>query len=322
VAKAMTDLVIRKIGWEFDASVPFLWQPANAYFSIFCNAFTFIAVPFEKYIIDAVRKAQHEFDTDADVAAEAEAFLRQEAQHAAAHRKHMLALIERYPALEQCYEHAVAAYDELIERYPAAYHWAYIANLEATFTPLFKVILDNREALFGNADRRVASLMMWHFVEEIEHRSSGLMLYRHLHAGPWHRVKHVRSTFDHVGAITEQVAMTFDEVVPFAERGASARALMSPQLLVGEFKYRGPGGGRRRTREAGAPSMFNAVPTRQLAAMVWRLLLAQTPHHDPAAQPLPACAEAWMRDYDRGTDMRTYIGRPPVGTNSRARSDD
>ena len=171
----MTDLVIRKIGWEFDASVPFLWQPTNPNFSNFCNAFTFIAVPFEKYIISAVRKAQAEFDKDPVIAAEAQAFLRQEAQHAAAHRKHMLALVERYPALEKCYEDAVNAYDELIEQHPAEFHWAYIANLEATFTPLFKLVLDNRDALFGNGDQRVASLMMWHFVEEIEHRSSGTL---------------------------------------------------------------------------------------------------------------------------------------------------
>ena len=54
----MTDLVVRKIPFEFDATVPFLWQPANPSFSIFCNAFTFIAVPFEKYIIGALRKAK------------------------------------------------------------------------------------------------------------------------------------------------------------------------------------------------------------------------------------------------------------------------
>ena len=28
----MTDLVVRKIAWEFDGSVPFLWQPANPSF--------------------------------------------------------------------------------------------------------------------------------------------------------------------------------------------------------------------------------------------------------------------------------------------------
>lgn len=54
----MTQLVIRKIAWEFDDTVPFLWQPAHPNFSMFCNVFTFIAVPFEKYIISALRQAQ------------------------------------------------------------------------------------------------------------------------------------------------------------------------------------------------------------------------------------------------------------------------
>lgn len=313
----MTDLVVRRIGWEFDASVPFLWQPANPDFSIFCNAFTFIAVPFEKYIIDAVRKAQAQFDSDPVIAAEAEAFLRQEAQHAAAHRKHMLALVERYPALETCYEDAVGAYRKLIDEYPAEYHWAYIANLEATFTPLFKAVLDNRDALFGAGDRRVASLMMWHFVEEIEHRSSGLILYRHLRADPWYRIKHIASTFSHVGELAANIARTFDEVIPFEERGASAEELMSIKLLVGEFKYRGPGGAKRRSREGNPVTLFNPVPTGELAAMVWRLVLSQTPHHDPAEQPLPECADEWMRAYDKGTDMTTYFGTAPtVGSGS------
>ena len=52
----MTDLVVRKIAWDFDASVPFLWQPANPNFGLFCNFFTFFAVPFEKYIIGSLRQ--------------------------------------------------------------------------------------------------------------------------------------------------------------------------------------------------------------------------------------------------------------------------
>ena len=190
----MTDLVVRKIPWEFDATVPFNWQPANPDFGLFCNAFTFIAVPFERYIVSAVRMAQDKLNEDPEVAAEADAFLRQEAQHAAAHRKHMIALVQRYPELEQCYEDACTAYDKLIDEQPIEFHAAYIANLEATFTPLFKVILDNRDSLFGGGDRRVASLMMWHFVEEIEHRSSGLMLCRHVNPSPWYRVKHFGAT--------------------------------------------------------------------------------------------------------------------------------
>lgn len=226
----MTKLVVRKISWQFDASVPFKWQPANAEFGLFCNTFTFIAVPFERYIVNVVRLAADKLDQDPDIAAEAEAFLRQEAQHASAHRKHMLALVERYPDLERCYEDACRAYDELFEDKPLEFHAAYIANLEATFTPLFKVILDNRDSLFGGGDRRVASLMMWHFVEEIEHRSSGLILSRYINPDPWYRVKQIRGTFRHIGAVSEGIARAFDEVVPVEDRGVSAVELLSSGL--------------------------------------------------------------------------------------------
>ncbi|HEX5144996.1 MAG TPA: metal-dependent hydrolase [Mycobacterium sp.] len=307
----MTDLVIRKIPWEFEAGVPFNWQPANPNFSIFCNAFTFIAVPFEKYIIGSLRQAQEKLE-DPDVAAEAAAFLRQEAQHAAAHRKHMLALIERYPALEGAYQGAVASYDRLIEEHPVEYHAAYVANLEATFTPLFKLVLDNRDSLFGGGDRRVASLMVWHFVEEIEHRSSGLILYRHLCDDPWYRTKRFRATFNHVAAVMAEIAKAFDEHVPPADRGgASAAELMSPKLLVGELATRGPVGRRRARRSAGQgtpPPLFASVPTSHLAKMAFRLALSQTPNHDPADQPLPEWADTWMQAYENGSDMTEFFG--------------
>jgi predicted metal-dependent hydrolase len=309
----MTDLLVRKIRWDFPSPVPFLWQPANPNFGIFCNVFTFIAVPFERYIIKALRQAQPKFDASPDIAAEADAFLRQEGQHASAHRKHMNALIEQYPGLGQAYDDATRAFDQLIDDHPVEFQAAYIANLEATFTPLFKVILDNRDSLFAGSDERVAALMMWHFVEEIEHRSSGLILYRHLNPDPWYRVKRVRDTFNHIGEVAARIAATIDEVVPFEQRGASAREMMSIALLVDEFKYRGPGGARRRARRGGAPTLFNAVSTGELARMVWRLTLSQTPNHDPADQPLPDWAATWMAEYERGTDMTAFTGAPPIG---------
>jgi len=300
----VTDLVIRKIGWEFDASVAFKWQPANPDFGLFCNAFTFIAVPFERYIVSAVRMAADRFAEDPVVAAEADAFLKQEAQHAAAHRKHMLALIERYPDLEQCYTDACAAYDDLLAREPVEFHLAYIANLEATFTPLFKVLLDNRDSLFGGGDVRVASLMLWHFVEEIEHRSSGLILCRHVAPSPWYRLRHVKATFNHVHGVADAIAERFDRIVPFGDRGASTRELLSGAFLTGELKSR-----LGRAKQA-APTIFGPVPTRELLAMMWRLALSQTPYHDPADQPLPARADTWMRAYERGEDMTTFFGSP------------
>lgn len=299
----MTDLVVRKIRWDFDEAVPFLWQPANPNFGMFCNTFTFIAVSFERYLIKALRRAQADFDRSPAVAAEADAFLRQEGQHAAAHRKHMAALIARYPGLQRAHDEANTAFDALIDERPVQFHAAYVANLEATFTPLFKVILDNRNSLFAGSDPRVASLMIWHFVEEIEHRSSGLILSNHLTPNRWYRVRQIRHTFNHIGEIAAAIARTIDDVVPVEDRIVSAEELMSPALLVDEFTFRGPGGRRRRARQSGPPTLFGSVPVGDLTRMVWRLALSQMPYHDPAEQPLPEWAHTWMAEYDRGADM-------------------
>lgn len=300
----MTDLVVRKMSFRFDGTVPFMWQPANPHFAIFCNAFTFIAVPFEKYIIAALRAAQDRLNDDPGIGAEADAFLRQEAQHAAAHRKHMLALIEQYPGLEQCYEQTTASFNDLIAAHPVEFHAAYIANLEATFTPMFKVILDHRDSLFTGGDPRVAALMMWHFVEEIEHRSSGLRLYRHLMPDPWYRVKQVRQTFRHTGFVANTVAKAFDEHIPLRERGTSAERVMA-DALRSEFRYRV---GKKTEKP-----VFHAVRTADLVRMLWRLALSQTPQHDPADQPLPKWAATWMAEYERGTDMTVFSGPAQKG---------
>ena len=129
--------------------------------------------------------------------------------------------------------------------------------------------------------------MMWHFVEEIEHRSSGLMLYRHLVPDPWYRVKRVRQTFHHVGTIATTVAKAFDEHIPFGDRGASAQQVMS-SALHREFSY-------RLHRRSGPTPVFHADPTAGLLRMLWGLALSQAPHHDPADQPLPDWVDTWMR---------------------------
>ena len=109
---------------------------------------------------------------------------------------------------------------------------------------------------------------------------------------------------------------TFDEVVPFSDRGASTRELMSKGLMTRELKYRLPV--LRARRKYGPPSIFGDVPSGQLAKMVWRLWLSQTPYHDPADQPLPDWADTWMREYDRGTDMTEFFGSVgPFGTPGR-----
>ena len=153
----MTTLVVRKIPWEFDSATCRSCGSRPTRTSGFLQC-----VHIHRGAFRAVHRqcgapgGQDQLGEDPEVASEADAFLRQEAQHASAHRKHMLALVGVIPSSERCYDDACDAYDGLIDEHPIEFHAAYIANLEATFTPLFKVILDNRDSLFGGGDQRVA----------------------------------------------------------------------------------------------------------------------------------------------------------------------
>ncbi len=184
----MTNLTVRSPQFGIDETVPFQWQPSNPSFGLFGNTFTFLAIAFERYIVSATRQALPRI-TDPAVAEEADAFVRQEAQHARAHRAHAKAMMAQYPGLDETYAAANAAYDELLEREDVEFHLAYIANLEATFTPLFKMVIDNRHELFVGGDERVGTMLLWHFVEEIEHRSSALLIHHHVTPDRWYRIR-------------------------------------------------------------------------------------------------------------------------------------
>ncbi len=297
----MTSLTIRSPRFRIDQSVPFQWQPSNPSFGLFGNTFTFLAIAFERYIVSATRQALPLL-TDVSVAEEADVFVRQEAQHARAHRAHAKAMIDRYPGLEETYAAANAAYDELLEREGVEFHLAYIANLEATFTPLFKMVFDNRRGLFEGSDERVGTMLLWHFVEEIEHRSSALLIHHHVTPDPLYRIRKAPKVFDHVAGIYKLVLAGFEEHVPFEDRHISTKAIGPSGLYLSELRNRlslcRPNGG----------SMLSHVRGRDLRTMLWRETMAQTPHHDPAGEPLPTWVTDWHSAYDSGADITTYEG--------------
>jgi predicted metal-dependent hydrolase len=299
----MSGLVVRRPPFQIDETVPFQWQPANPSFGLFGNTFTFLAIAFERYIVSATRQAIPRIE-DPSVAAEADLFLRQEAQHARAHRAHAKAMIAQYPALEETLVETHAAYDDLLEREDLAYHLAYIANLEATFTPLFKMVLDNRHELFVGGDERVGTLLLWHFVEEIEHRSSALHIHHAVTADPWYRIRNAPKVFDHVARVYKMVLAGFEEHVPPNDRLVSTKSVSPSGLYLSELRARAP----RLRAERHTPSMLGHVPGRDLRQMLWRETKAQTPHHDPTDEPLPGWAETWHAAFDAGADVTTYGG--------------
>ena len=303
----MTNLQIRKIPFAFDDTTPFQWHRTNPDFAFLTNAIGVLAIAFERYIVAVMKQAKRVID-DPDIAAEADAFMQQEAIHARAHRLHVDALARRYPGLRDAVDTAIARFDALLEVHPLKFHLAYIASLEATFTPFFKMLIDNRDKLFEPGERRVASLFMWHFVEEIEHRSSALIVFNAVVPKPWYRLWVTWKVRKHVYGIFFEIARGFETAVPAADRGhALDPAPAAPTRWRKLLAHLGLLRPRARTPVDHA---FRDIPKWDVVVSSLRILLSQIPGHKPADEPLPEFASTWFAAYDRGEDMTRFVGTP------------
>jgi predicted metal-dependent hydrolase len=299
----VTDLTVRRPKFDFTEGVAWEWNPQNPAFSFFMNATSMIAIAFEQMIVAAVQEAKP-LITDPAVAAEATAFLRQEAQHSSSHRKHVNALISRYPGLAKTFDAANASYDHVTAATPLAFRLAYVADLEATFTPSFKLFLDNEESLFRPGDDRVASLLLWHFVEEVEHRSSALVIYDAVVGRKWYRIKALPAVAKHLLQVLSIIADGVNAHVPLADRKVDARTLLPLHGMRTTLRKKLPFGNR--DAFAHIPPPFAAVPRKELLVAAGRVLMSQTPYHDPHDAPLPEFAEKWFDRWDRGGDVTRW----------------
>ncbi|OBI83951.1 metal-dependent hydrolase [Mycobacterium asiaticum] len=286
-------LQVRRVRFDFAGTdIPFMWHPRRPAFAVQCNLITFFAPGFEKFIVDATREAIP-LIRDPRVAEEATAYLRQEAQHSAAHMSHFRALVRRWPGLQTTMDEVLASFEHLTATRPLAWRLAYTAVIENTFTPYFKVFLDHEDKLFEPGDERVASLFLWHFVEEIEHRSSALMVYDAVHGSFPYRVKAIGGVLKHIGELLAIVSRGFQEHVPAADGGSYGQLLpagWSPRAIRSSInasrRLTGPGQGT-----------YSGVPKREMVAMLTGLVRSQGPHHDPAYENLPPFAGRWFDRY-------------------------
>ncbi|MFI6046724.1 metal-dependent hydrolase [Nocardia sp. NPDC051321] len=298
----MTNLQPRKMDFGFDdADVPFLWNPQNPAWSSMSNAVSFLAVGFEKMIVKLIMQLKPVL-TDPEVAQEAIAFMRQEGHHSTAHRQHVKALIKQYPGLQNTLDAVIGEFDLLTEATTREYRLAYTADLEATFTPVFKLMLDNEATLFRPGDDRVASLFIWHFVEEVEHRSSALIIFNSVVGDELYRMRMAPSIFAHVLKVIRIACTGFNLHVPLADRQvdslsmfATHRAKQKMLQSVAPYLTKGP-----------MPRAFDGLSRREQLTALAGVIRSQLPKHDPTQEKLPELADRWFERYDAGYDCTRW----------------
>jgi predicted metal-dependent hydrolase len=293
-----------------DYDVPFCWNEENPAFSSMANAVSFLAIGFEKMIVQMIRETMPKIGEPA-IAEEAQAFLRQEAQHSAAHREHASGLIRHYPGLRGTVDKVIGAFDSLTASTSPEYRLAYTADLEATFTPVFKLMLDHDATLFAPGDDRVASLFLWHFVEEVEHRSSALIIFDAVVGSDLYRMRMAPSVFRHVMQVIRIACHGFNEHVPLEDRRVDSMSMFATH------RYR-----RRLGRwlpplrvpdQGSMPRAFTGLPLREQLAALTGVVRSQLPNHNPAHEKLPALADQWFRRYDDGYDVSRWYTAEPAG---------
>ncbi|MFR9751846.1 metal-dependent hydrolase [Nocardia sp. 004] len=297
----MTDLQMRKMRFAFaDYDVPFLWNKENPAYSSMTNAASFFSVAFEKMIVNLVREIKPQI-TDQEVAAEADAFVHQEGQHSTSHRQHVNALIKQHPGLQETLDDIINEFDRLTVNTSVDYRLAYIANLEVSFAPTFKLVLDNDASLFRPGDDRVASLFIWHFVEEIEHRSSALIIFDSVVGSDIYRTRMAPSIFRHVARGFRVIYEGFNKHVPLEERKIDALAISSSYRRKQKLRRWLP---LLKAQDNGPmPHAFENLPRREQLIASAGVIRSQLPWYNPAQRKLPALADLWFDRYEAGYDV-------------------
>lgn len=313
----MTELIVRKLRFAFaDHHVPFLWNESNPAFSSMANAVSFLAIAFEKMIGQMIPEAMP-LITDPVIAEEADAFVRQEGQHSMGHRQHAKGLIKSYPGLKETLDEVIAAFDDLTANKPLKYRLAYTADLEATFTPVFKLMLDHDDTLFAPGDDRVASLFLWHFVEEVEHRSSALIIYDAVANDPWYRMRMAPSIFRHVWSVLRIACEGFNKHVPLEDRKIDALSMFGMQARKSRCSNISHSWMRRMTVLSRTRS-----DTYRRAKSWWRCRERCAVRFQAITQRTRSCRH-WPTNGSPGTrpDTRSRSGTPPARRRERESDD-
>ncbi len=278
----ITPLKVRDIDFKFPDDIPFQWNPGNPHWGNFVNFITLIAPAFEGYFVKAFKDAIPRI-RDPEVAEEAENFCLQERQHSRYHLKHVKLLIKKHPGLEDVFLDVKKSYNELYRRESLEFHLGYAAVLELFFGPVAKFVIENRESMFKGADPRISSFILWHLVEEFEHRNSAYNVYNDIVDSYPYRMKMVVSVFKHIS-----------EIAIIARKGMESSVSSRP----GED---GPSATRH---------FMRGTSMRSRLQFFYELFCTLLPLHNPNSIREPEWVTKWFEDEEAGLDMTVYYPQP------------
>ena len=275
----MSDLKVRAIDFQFDNDIPFYWNRGNSGWGNFVNLVTIIAPAFERYFIKAIRQALP-LIKDPVLQKNADLFCQQEAQHSRQHLAHMRVLTNHYPGLEETRKEVLDSYETLFASRTMEFHLSYAASVEQMFGPIARFVIENREALFKDCDNRIAAFMLWHLIEEFEHRHAAIDVYKHIVGSYGYRIRSSIDVWKHLMEVELIARKGFIKHVP----------VMPGELAAHDLT-----------------SAFKGVPVSRQLGLAYDLFCTLLPLHNPDSIKQPDWATQWFADEAAGKDMRLYV---------------
>jgi hypothetical protein len=163
-------MTVRRVKFRFAETLAGLWNPARPEFSHVVNAGS-LAMPYlEPYVIDTMRQARGK-TSDAALIAEIDLYIGQEATHFRQHQQFNKRLADLgYASVPRTEAVVKADYQRFARERSFTFNLAYAEGFEAMALVIGHMLVKDRAYLFGAGDAGVSSLILWHFVEEIEHK--------------------------------------------------------------------------------------------------------------------------------------------------------
>lgn len=169
--------VARKVPFDFPENLNPNWIPSDPEFTAMVNAVSIIMPYLEPFLIQAVRDVIAQV-SDANVVTQGKALNHQEQIHYQVHRRFNAVLKNNgYPELAEIEKIIQARYQRL-SQCSLQTRMAYGAGFESMTLGVTKWLVTQRVKLFANADPRVVSFILWHMVEETEHKFVAFDVYQ------------------------------------------------------------------------------------------------------------------------------------------------
>jgi hypothetical protein len=266
---------VRKIQFAYPDDLVAHWNPARPEWSQVANASSLLMPYLEPFLIDAIREAIPHL-ADPALRAEAKAYLGQEAHHYKQHRRFNELLLARGYERLRDYEATLEADYTALRGRPLAIRLAYAAGFETMALAIGHMLVRHRRFFFEHADPAVSSLILWHFVEEVEHKRAAFDVCQAL-----------------VGSYRERLYGLVYAIWHTLRRTRQAYVL----LLRRDGLWH-----RWRTR-----LRMKTLMCRIAAACGPRLLESVLPWHDPARIADPPWIREWITLYERGEPGLTRL---------------